>query len=194
MRRDSLITVTLLNWLPLAALFTGAALTLVFVLHLDMRMAADDPQVRMAEDAAAALAGGAGPEGLAGGENVDLGRSLAPFVIVLDARGRPLAGSATLDGRIPVPPRGVLEFASAHGEERFTWQPRAGLRLASVVRRVADGGGYVVTGRSLREVERRKQIILGDVALAWVLGLGGLLALTFALAWLRRAGEDSAER
>ncbi len=125
-----------------------------------LRHSANDPQVQMAEDAAAALARGETPEplrnrGAAAGQ-IDMARSLAPYLIDFDDALRPLASTVQLDGHIPVPPAGVFASAKARGENRLTWQPRRGVRSAVVV--VPYAGlhpGYVLAGRSLRETERR---------------------------------------
>ena len=49
--------------------------------------------------------------------------SLAPYLIVFDDAGRPIASSARLAGAPPVPPPGVFDYTRAAGEDRITWQP-----------------------------------------------------------------------
>jgi hypothetical protein len=65
------------------------------------------------------------------------------------------------------------------GELRFTWQPQPGVRAASVLTSY-DGHsrGYVLVGRSLREVEMLEDHIFAVVAL----GLAGGLAITLVAA------------
>jgi hypothetical protein len=147
-----------------------------------LRYGANDPQVQMAQDAAFRLAAGADLP-MAGGDRVDPSRSLAPFLIVFDAGGHPISSSVVLDGRTPVPPNGVFSYAQAHRENRISWQPRPGVRLAVVI--LPFGGehpGFVLAGRSLSEVEASTQkLLLGAIAgwlgLSFVLGVGtaGLL-------------------
>jgi hypothetical protein len=120
----------------------------------------------LAEDAAARIAGGESAASIVPERQINMDSSLAPFVIVYDASGNPLASSATLDGRTPVPPRGVLDFVSQHREERVTWQPRRGVRIASVVQRTASG--FVVAGRNMREVEIRKDVVFKLAGLGWL--------------------------
>lgn len=48
---------------------------------------------------------------------------------------------------------GVLDYMRQHGEERVTWQPEKGVRMATVV--VRYDKGFVLAGRSMREVEIR---------------------------------------
>ena len=110
---------------------------------------------------------------------VDLERGLAPFVIVYDGQGKPLAGSGTLNGKLSAPPQGVFDFVRANGEERVTWQPERGVRIASVVRRSgAPAAGFVLAGRSLREVEEREANLRRMGALALVGALGATLVAT----------------
>ena len=92
--------------------------------------------------------------------------SLAPFVTVYDDAGKPVASSASLDGVTLTPPRGVLDYVRAHGEERVTWQPRPGVRIASVVTRTANG--FVVAGRNMREIEIRESNVFKLAALGWL--------------------------
>ena len=73
----------------------------------------------------------------------------------------------------------------AHGQDRITWQPRTGVRQAIVA--VYFHGrktGYVVAGRSLREVEKRVDDLGLIVAAAWLVTLLATLAATLVLQWL----------
>ena len=102
--------------------------------------------------------------------------SLAPFVIVYDRQGQVLASSGQLSGQIPTLPSGILTGTILGTERKITWQPQPGVRIASVV--VAAPQGYVLSGRSLREVEGRTSDLERFVAVAWALTIV-LLALTF---------------
>src|SRR5438093_1537518 len=94
------------------------------------RQSANDPQIQMAEDAAARLSAGESPQALIPGQAVDLAKSLAPYTIVFDADGQALASGAELDGSSPSPPNGVLDYAETNGQNAITWQPRDGVRSA----------------------------------------------------------------
>jgi hypothetical protein len=167
--------------LLMATVWSGAVFALLLVEHQAMRLQANDPQVQLAEDAAARLAAGATPAAvLPAGGDVEIARSLAPFLVVYDAAGAPLAGSGKLHGALPVLPGGVLEHARAQGGHRLSWQPQAGVRQALVVVPVSSGG-FVVAGRSLREVEARKRQVQAFLGLLWGAGLAGLGLL--ALLW-----------
>lgn len=163
-------------WLAAALLISGLYFTLYAALQQVLRSGANDPQIQMAQDTAARLERGTPAASLVG-ETVDLSTSLAPFLIVYNPSGQVLAASASLDARntrAPTLPPGVLQDATPEHEDRFTWQPRAGVRLASVV--VATPQGYVLAGRSLREVERRERDAEVVVGAAWLVSLGVLVA------------------
>jgi hypothetical protein len=188
-----------------AALFVPAALVLTVACGLSyasvqqaLRGGANDPQVQLAEDAASALTAGASPgsvvgpgsavAGLAGSGLVDAAVSLAPFVVVYNAAGSPLASNAQLDGELPGAPVGVLQAATASGRNAVTWQPRAGVRIATVT--IPWSGGTVLAGRSLRVVEEREDLALLLASAAWAAGLVALVVATLIAAaiWPKRTG------
>jgi len=155
-----------------------------------LRQGANYPQVQMAQDATFRLAAG-GDLRMAGDDPVDPARSLAPFLIVFDASGHPTSSSAVLDGKTPSPPSGVFSYARDHGQNRVSWQPRPGVRIAAVI--LPFGGqhpGFVLAGRSLSEVEASEQniwylTIAGWLALLFILGIG-----TAGLLWSARASKS----
>ncbi len=156
-------------WLPLAVV-TSAFCALVYVsVQHSLRSGLNDPQIQLAEDAAYALNHGAGVEAVTSGAQIDMSLSLAPFIVVYDTQGNPVAGSGTLGGQLPQYPKGALDSAGQSGENRVTWQPNAGVRIASVV--VPYNNGFVMAGRNMREVEKRESMITGFAAGTWLLCL-----------------------
>jgi hypothetical protein len=170
-----------LAFVPLAVLATCVAGMVYLVAQQGLRSGADSPQLQLAEDAARALDGGTAPSSVTGPPAVDMAESLAPFVVVFDEDGKALAWSGQLDGAAPAPPKGVLDHAAGDVPNRVTWQPRAGLRYATVT--VRWRGGTVMAGRSLREVERleNQAFLLVGLGLAGTLGL--LVVVCVAVAW-----------
>jgi hypothetical protein len=66
-------------------------------------------------------------------------------------------------------PKGVFDYTRAHGEDRVTLMPEPGVRSAAVLVSVAGGpGGFVLAGRSLREVEKRIDQLTQMVGAAWL--------------------------
>ena len=168
---------TLALFLPSAVVLT-ALVGLVYVsVQQDQRSLANDPQLQIAEDAAARLSSGAQPQTVVTGLKVDLATSLAPFVTVVGPGNDVLASTATLNGTTPLPPVGVLDAARASGNDTVTWQPASNVRQAIVVVPFdASGGkGVVVVGRSLRAIEQRETVTMLASGAAWVATLIALL-------------------
>jgi hypothetical protein len=180
-------------WIP-SVVVAGVLSFLVYAtVQQNYRNGANDPQLQMANDAAAALSSGSiTPTALTAGPQVDIASSLAPYTTVFDASGTPIATTAKLDGSTPVPPAGVLESAKADGIDTVTWQPRAGVRQAIVVvpYRSSSGDGTVLVGRSLTEVEHREDelVLMSGLALLLALGASAVGALLGAWIWERSAG------
>lgn len=168
------------NLLPYFAAFIVVTLVCFFVyteVQQVLRLGANDPQIQMAEDVAAGVARGRWPS--LGSETIEISTSLAPFLLVMDENGRLLTTNASLDGHAPNLPAGVLDWVRRHGEDRISWQPRRGVRIALVVAPVKGlNGGFVACGRSLREVEKRIALASQGTALGWVVllaaGFGGV--------------------
>jgi hypothetical protein len=165
------------HWLPIAALATVACLLVFLAAQQVLRMNANDPQIQMVEDAAVVLAQGAKPESVLPAATVDVGNSLAPFMIVYDAAGNALASSGQLHGKTPALPDGVFAYTHQKGEDRVTWQPEANVRIAAVVTAFSGTqSGFVLAGRSLRESESRADQIESIAGLAWLASLVVTLA------------------
>jgi hypothetical protein len=186
MLRDSLTRPALVfSALVLAGIATGVALALYAIPQHVLRSGLDSPQIQMAEDLCVRLEQGLAPaEAMGTGSQVDMARSLAPFVIVYDEQGHAVSSQGVLNGAVPTPPIGVFENVRRGDEERLTWQPvrgPGGVRIATVIHRVTGAHpGFVLAGRNMREVEAR----IGDVqtmaGLTWLGMLGLIVVGTFA--------------
>ncbi|MBI1793681.1 MAG: hypothetical protein HYR70_05775 [Chloroflexi bacterium] len=142
------------TWLPLAVVITAFSVLVYAAVQQALRQGLNDPQVQMAEDAAYTLNNGATVDSIAFGNKVEMSRSLAPFLVVYDSSGKPVASSGVLKGQLPTVPDGVLDNAKQNGENRVTWQPDGDVRIATVIVPYQDG--YVLAGRNMREVEKRE--------------------------------------
>jgi hypothetical protein len=178
MQVQNILRRALLVWVPIAVALTGVCGVVYASVQQNLRQGANDPQIQMAEDAAASLSGGATPASVVTSAHVDLGTSLQTYVMVFDRSARVVASSASLHGETPPFPTSVLE--NARGQDRLTWQPEAGVRSAVVVQPWQDG--YVVVGRSLRLVEERESKALLIAGVAWLVTLGasGVAAMAAA--------------
>jgi hypothetical protein len=180
--RSLVIRRALAFFLPVAVLATLVCGFVYTAVQQDLRMGANDPQLQLAEDAGHALDAGAPATTLVGSAKVDVAVSLAPFIVIFDAAGQVLVTDGQLDGHEPVPPLGVLDAARQDPPNAVTWEPRAGVRIASVT--VPWRGGTVLAGRSLREVERQEDNIMLVAVAGWIVILGTLAVTALVAAWL----------
>jgi hypothetical protein len=200
--------------LPIAKfLLSCAAITVIFgtiyaVVQQNIRQSANDPQIQIAEDAAAALAAGAVPASVMPVDRrvVDASQSLSPFIMVFDENGTLLESSMKVGDTLPVPPKGVFDFTRSNagevfsgplapisrlrmqfasnvrpaGEDRITWQTASGLRFATAIIHfnASTSSGFVLAGRSLREVESR------EGQLEWIVLAGWAVTLVISAVWL----------
>jgi len=157
-------------WVCGAGLITLMCGLVYGAVQQSIRQGANDPQIQMAEDVAAALTKGESPDSVAQGTFVDLkpGYSLAPFIIIYSEAGEPIAGDGRIDGALPKPPPGVFAYVREHGQDRVTWQPEPDIRIAAVVQKISDRSGFALAGRSLREVEIREIRLSYQVGIAWI--------------------------
>ncbi len=182
------------NALMLAGIATVLALFLYAIPQQVLRQGANDPQLQLAGDLAARLEQGVAPADAVPPGQVDLARSLAPFVIVYDDRGVPIASQAQLNGKPPSPPQGVFNYVRSHGEDTISWKPvlggAHGLRIAAVIQRVqhvgTGGAGFVLAGRSLAEVQARIDQVASMARLAWIAMLGLIAMGTIGFGWITR--------
>ena len=191
-REAEMITRFLRSWLPLAVAATVLVGTGFAIGQQILRAGANDPQVQLAEDAAARLQAGASAAEVLPSAHTEIAASLAPWVMVYDAHRKLLAGSARLDGKLVDYPTSVFDNAPAGGRQEVTWQPRSGVREASVV--VAFNGGWVVAGRSLRLVQEREDLV-GRLALAgWLAALVATAVAVLAAELVARRLEAELSR
>ena len=194
------------TWFPLAIASTVIMLTIYAAVQQNVRQSANDPQIQIVEDGATALAGSTTLVALissapTGSVRVDMDKSLAPFVIVYDESGKVLASSGYLNGKVPVVPSGVFDYARTNSDDRITWQPSSSVRIAAVVKHFGGAtsatsiasssaaSGFIIAGRNMREIEDREGQISLMVGAAWV----GLLVLTLIVAVYARLSETKIE-
>lgn len=160
------------TFILLAAIITVLMGALYATQQQAYRTGANDPQIEATEEIANALNQDVPADAIISSENaVNLERSLSTFVIIYDKDGKVLVGSGKLGDQIPTPPSGVFDVTRARGENRFTWQPQTGVRLATVLRKADNDKGFILAARSLREVEQREQRLVIMMAVAWAVSL-----------------------
>jgi hypothetical protein len=175
-------------WLVVALVATAFCSLIYAAVQQTLRQGANDPQIQMAEDIASALENGESVASVMPTNQVDLSSSLGTFVILFDDRGNQTASSGRLHGQSPQLPGGVLEYVRKHSEDRLTWQPEPGVRIATIVREYKGANpGFVLSGRSMREVERRIDQITLFCGITWIATLGLALIIIAAGEYLLSA-------
>ena len=177
-----------------AAYTAGLAICLTFMglaaavtVQQMLRRGADQPQRQMVDYysdklAASPHVAAVAVRDLGALKKEDLAWSLAPFVVIYDEHGNPRGATAFLDSSVPVLPAGVFKYVRNFGREAFTWSPQPGVRIAAVVRHVTGPqSGFVLAGRSLREVEVYESLLRKIAFGGWLVVLSLLAGGVFLL-------------
>ncbi len=165
------------TWLMTFFLTTAIFFTIYASMQQVLRQTTYDPQIELAQDLANNLNNGVKLPTFKG--YLDMDKTLATFLIVYNFQGKPLAANVRLDSKIPSPPYGVFQNAENSKENRLTWQPKPGVRIASIVKPFGKKTGYILVGRSLKETENRIERIGFLIFLAWaVTSIAGFFLLT----------------
>ncbi len=171
------------HWVPFAVVSTLFCGLIYATVQQNIRSSANDPQIQIAETIGNALVGGQAPQAVIPDSRVDIATSLANYAILYDDAGKPVIASGQLHGNVPTLPPGIFEYVRAHGEDRITWQPEPDVRSAIVVIRFVGPkkSGFILVGRSLREIEKREDRLVKMIALAWAATLGITLVVSTAV-------------
>ncbi|MFO0704634.1 MAG: hypothetical protein U0517_01485 [Candidatus Andersenbacteria bacterium] len=173
-----------LAWIPLGLAIILVTGLLYATVQQVYRRSADDPQVQIVQELARDLAAGQDPTALDAGKKLDLTETSAPFVILYDKDGKVMASTVTLNNNPAIVPSGALHETDNGQQNRITWQPQDGVREALVIEhyKTQDGKaeGYIVVGRSLKEIEARE----ADLMTMLALGLGVTLITTLVASLL----------
>lgn len=173
------------KWVPMAIAIVCVTGLAYLAVQQDLRISANDPQIQLSEDIAAQLETGADPQTYGSSQTTDIKKSLDSFIMIIDDHGTVLTSSAMLNNKIPKFPSGVLNYTRDNGQDRLTWQPQKGVRQAVVVTSYkGDNPGFVVIGRSLREVEKRIDNLTLITGLALITTLSATLGATIILEYV----------
>ena len=158
-----------ISFFPLAVAITLLSGLIYASAQQVYRQSANDPQVQLAEDTARSISSGSNINPQAFSNKIDISKSLAAFIMVFDSKGSVVASTAVDNGKTPVFPKGALTYARDRGENRVSWETSSGARSATVIVpfKNSSGAGYVLVGRSLREVEVRVERLFKMVAVGW---------------------------
>jgi hypothetical protein len=172
-------------WLALvgvATLILGANYAMV---QQSTRLSADDLPLTTAQVAKQELQGGSSASDVVPTLKTNLQTDTSVFMIITDNSKHVIASSAVLGGKTPLPPNGVFSFTTTHGTDHFTWQPQAGVRLATRVETYGKSpdDGFIITGQSLKPYENRIDTYTALAVAAWI----AVLAWSYLLLLLPRA-------
>lgn len=171
----------ILIFVLLTVLVTVIMGTVYGAVQQSYRSGANDPQIEATQSVADIIQQGAPLDQIVGNsDTIDLTKSLSVFVILLDKDGKVVGGTGKIDDKVPTPPQGVIDYVKAHDEERFTWEPKDGVRIAAVMTKV-DDKGIVLAGRSLKEVELREKSLTMMVGLGWIISMVFVILLSLVL-------------
>lgn len=170
---------TVTTFVVLAALVSVIFGTVHVAVQGSYRANANDPQVEVTGQVTDVINQNVPLDAIVSdAEQIDMSKSLSLFVMIFDNDKKLAGASAVLDGQPPVPPAGTFDVAKSKGQDRFTWEPKKGVRVAAVLKYV-DGKGYVLAGRSLKEIEMREQDLMKLIATGWAISV--LLVLILSL-------------
>ena len=170
------------KWLPLGFSITAVFLFGYVIVQQDLRMGVNDTQAEIAGNVDLALGEGTPYKFFNSANPVKIGKSLTPYLILYGLDGKPLGGNGAMEGNYPTPPKGVFDYVLSHKEDRFTWEPKPGVREAVVIR-LHDGTSpaYILVGKSLTEVEKHIAQLSLLTQILWAGTMSGSFVLTIIL-------------
>jgi hypothetical protein len=174
---------TLKIWVPLAIVIVVLSGLVYVAVQQNYRLSANDPQIQIAEDIASAISKGTTPPDaiVSANPTAEMSPSLATFVTIFSATGTPIGSSVAENGKLPTLPSSIFDYVKKHGQDKFTWQPESGTRIAAVVNSFSGPQpGYILAGRSLREVEARER----QLTLMTIVATAVALVVSFLAVWL----------
>jgi hypothetical protein len=181
-----------LVWVGVLALSFGFAF---LVGQQVLRMSANDPQTEIMASFYESLSQGQDPSLFGSIPPVDMAKDLTPFVNIYDSEGKFVAGNGQLDGSNPSPLKGSLATAKQKGEVSFTWSPKAGVRIAAILKpyKAGEKEGYILTGKSLKIAQGRIANLMKIAVLGFVVSVLVLWAMLNLLGYTKHTLPHKAD-
>jgi len=165
-------TINIVHHCSAACLVTVLCLVVYAAVQQTYRTAANDPQVQLATEIKNRLEQSESILPIFPSDTISLTRGLSVFAALYNADGQPISSSGFLHGQMPRLPAGVFEVTKTKGENRVTWQPEPGVRMAMVLLKINTATvQFVAVGRSLQEIELRENNLLVMVLAGWIICL-----------------------
>jgi len=172
------MTKKITDFIPLLVVISLLSLIVFASGQQILRQSANDPQIAMSEELARALSEGRAVSMMIPSGVINLENSVSPFVEIFDATGKPISSTARIGEEVPQLPAGMFTYTLTHTEDRMSWQPENGVRIAAVLNYFSGKQeGFVLVGRSLRDTEIRESNLFNQVFLGWL----GTVIIAFAL-------------
>lgn len=166
-------------WLAIVGTASILLVAAYAMVQQSTRLSANDLPLATAQTIKHELEGGESPADVVPQVKTDSLTDDTVFAIITDANHQVLASSLN-DPQSVRPPQGVFDYAAVHGEDNVTWQTGAGARLATIV--IPYKSGFIVTGQSLNQAEKRVTTYTLLMLVAWLVILGWtFMALWFYL-------------
>ena len=170
---------TLILFLALEAIISSFCLLVYVAVQQSYRTNADDPLIQIARDLKIKYSQ-SGLDSLSDvKDKIEISSSsISPFYVIYDENAKPVSSNALLYNNMPQLPTGVFRAAKENGENKISWQPAPGLRFATVIVHVSGKfNGYILSGRSLLETEKRIENLTLMAGLAWLFTSAVVLTL-----------------
>lgn len=133
-----------------------------------VRIGANESVVQLAEDLARRISQDTTLPQEFPPQKIEFSKSLATFLYLFDANKALVGTTASLNNGTAIIPTGVLQKAHDKGENRVTWQPSKGVRIALVATYFkGKSEGYIAVGRNLREAERLIDTLFTLAGIGW---------------------------
>lgn len=153
-------------WISLMFVITFTCSLVYLAIQQSIRMGANEIPAQFTAETLIKLENGQSAESSVPAEKTDVLKSLNAFVMVYD-KNKNLIGTSGITGSEKISyPKSALDYLEKNGESRVTWQPKSGLRFATVA--IKYDNGYIVAARSLLETENLIGIIGKLVIAAWL--------------------------
>lgn len=148
-----------------------------------LRLSANEPAASAAKQVLVKLQNGGTPQNVLP-EKTDLSTSITPFVYIYDDNKNLTATSAAYGSEDITYPKSVLSEIDKSGESRITWQPKSGLRFATVG--IKYSAGYIIGCYSLSESENTIRRVGSLLLMGYALYTVGCAILLWIIASSRK--------
>jgi len=159
----------LILFLTLEVIVCAFCLLVYVSVQQTYRNNADDPQIQIARELKLKYSK-SGLDSLSDAKDkIEISSSsISPFYVIYDENAKPVSSNALLYNNMPQLPLGVFRAAKENGENKISWQPYQGLRFATVIEHITGKfNGYILSGRSLLETEKRIEKLNWMMILTW---------------------------